>query len=68
MPSIFDLMDKAHETYSFARSRSNKTERQRLLAEADNYLKQAEEMRRSQLTQASNQALGDFAQDGSDRW
>jgi len=57
MRTVFELMEKAHETYSSARSHSSECERTRLLAEADSYLRQAEALRRDELRVIDNPNL-----------
>lgn len=51
MRTVFELMEKARETYSWARSRSDEVEKHRLLAQADSYLRQADALRRDMRMQ-----------------
>ena len=48
MKNVFELWDRAREIYARARSTFDQVEQRKLMAEADGYLRQAEEIRRAQ--------------------
>jgi Holliday junction resolvase-like predicted endonuclease len=53
MATAGELRELAHEIYSRARASVDPLTKQRLLDLADNYLKQADELRRSDVIQAA---------------
>jgi hypothetical protein len=52
MSTVTELWAKAHETYAKARASVDAATRNDLLRLADDYLKQAEDIRREQVTRA----------------
>lgn len=52
MSTVTELWAKAHQTYAKARASFDPATRNDLLRRADNYLKQAEDIRRGQVTRA----------------
>jgi hypothetical protein len=47
MKNLFELWDRAREVYARARSTLDQVEKRKLMAEADGYLRRAEEIRRT---------------------
>ena len=52
MTNVFDLWDKAHEAYAYARSVPDESEKQEMLRQADSYLREAEQIRRAHTVEA----------------
>jgi hypothetical protein len=48
MKNVFEFWDRAREIYARARSTFDQAEKRKLMAEADGYPRQAEEIRRAQ--------------------
>lgn len=47
MKNVFELWDRGREIYARARSTLDQAEKRRLMAEADGYLRRADEIRRT---------------------
>ena len=53
MATIYELRKMAHEVYALARRTLDPLTKRRLLGQADDYLKQADELRRGDVVQAA---------------
>ena len=49
MKNVHELWDRAREVYARARSTRDQVEKRKLMAEADGYLRRAEEIRRTHV-------------------